>query len=181
MSSETQKHPNTPPCFHAFFSSPLFVFPVPFFPASMHCVYDLMHKQVVQFRATGSHLMHGAARIAFQSRYSHNQTHHFHQQVRVTEQNWQTKIHSMQLDAGGWEASVCVCMCVCVCFFPLMTGDSYCHTVWYHVSLSLTLLSNPTFGELNERDRVCNNQPIWRSINISEAISLMWGESITVR
>ena len=117
MSSETQKHPNTPPCFHAFFSSPLFVFPVPFFPASMHCVYDLMHKQVVQLRATGSHLMHGAARIAFQSRYSHNQTHHFHQQVRVTEQNWQTKIHSMQLDAEGWEASVCVFVCVCVFVF----------------------------------------------------------------
>lgn len=140
---------------HAFtpFSAPLFVFPLPYFPASMHRAYDLMHKQVVQVRATGSHLMHGAARISFQSRYSHNQTRHFHQHVRVTEQNWWTKNHSMQLEVGGW-------VCFFFVFSQLMTGDSYCHTVWYHVSLSLSLLSNPTFGELNERDRVCNNQPI---------------------
>ena len=168
--SERSKHSSM---LSRLFSAPLFVFPLPFFPASMHRVYDSTHKHVVQVRATGSHLMHGAVRISFQSRYSHNQTCHFHQQVRVTEQNWWTK-------NGSWGVGVWVFF-----FFPTddrwqLLSHSLVPCFSLSLSLSLFLLSNPTFGELNEIDRVCNNQPIWRSINISEAISLMWAESITV-
>lgn len=59
---------NTFPCFHTF--SPCLVPPTILPCLLVYLVSDLMHKQVVQKRATGGHLMHGLTRVSHQSQYS---------------------------------------------------------------------------------------------------------------
>lgn len=177
MSSETQKGPNTPPCFHAFFC-PAVCFPLTLLP----CLHASCLWLNAQTSCPGEGHRESPDAWRCEDLFSVTIQSQSDTSFSPAGSRYRAKLvdQESQYAAGSWGVGVFFIFFFVFVFSQLMTGDSYCHTVWYHVSLSLSLLSNPTFGELNERDRVCNNQPIWRSINISEAMSLMWGESTTV-